>query len=90
MGGLGNDTHNHGPLAGMHRHKEMVRMVAKAEANPRSISSLSKKEFMEVYLASWVEPELHRKAARFGIENMLTGDFFGASDRIANPKLLEL
>ena len=45
---------------------------------------------MEVYLASWTEPELHRKAARFGIENMLTGDFFGASDRLANPKLFEL
>ena len=88
--GLGNDTHNHGPLSAMHRKKEMVRMVAKAEKNPRSISSLSKKEFMEVYLASWIEPELHRKAARFGIENMLTGEFNGTSDRFANPQLLEL
>ena len=68
----------------------MMLMVAKAEADPKSICSLSIKEFMEVYLSTWTEAELHRKASRFGIENMLTGDFYGAQDKLADPRLLEL
>jgi hypothetical protein len=86
-GGPGNDTHTHGPLAGRHISKEMQWLVAKAEANPKSIASLSLKESMELYLTTWVEQDLHRKAARFGVENMLTGEFFGAQDKLADPRL---
>lgn len=89
MVGPGNDTHTHGPFAGKHRHKEMMLLVAKAEADPKSICSLSIKEFMEVYVSTWTEAELHRKASRFGIENMFTGDFYGAQDKLADPPLLE-